>query len=112
MEYLHLPLSANEFEFTCYIMLNIPCLTIIMPKLLLSCTKMAKRQKIFNNKIYLFNKAVSIYNRITSLTRTNVYMFTYTGFQLFPVSYIFGNLEKTIKYSMHRISKRLKVSFV
>jgi len=32
-------------------------------------------------------------------------MLTHTGFQLFPVSYIFGNLENTIKYSMHRISK-------
>jgi len=30
-------------------------------------------------------------------------MFTHTGFQLFPVSYIFGNLEKTLKYSMHGI---------
>jgi len=38
------------------------------------------------------------------MTRINDYMFTHTGFQLFPVSYICGNLEKTIKYSMHRIS--------
>jgi len=44
---------------------------------------------------------------ITSMTRINDYLFTHTGNQLFPVSYIFGNLEKSIKYSMHRISKRL-----
>jgi len=41
------------------------------------------------------------------MTRINAYMFTHTGFQLFPISYIFGNLEKTIKYTVHRISKRL-----
>jgi len=46
-------------------------------------------------------------SRITSWIRVNDYMFTHTGFQLFPVSYIFGNLEKTIKFSMHRISERL-----
>jgi len=40
------------------------------------------------------------------MTRINDYMFTHTGFQLFPVAYIFGNLEKTIKYS-NRISKWL-----
>jgi len=50
---------------------------------------MAKCQKIF---IYLI-KQFSIYIRITSLTRINDFMFTHTGFQLFPVSYIFGNLE-------------------
>jgi len=33
-------------------------------------------------------------------------MFTHK-FQLFPVSYIFGYLEKIIKYSMHLISKQL-----
>jgi len=75
--------------------------------MLLSCTKMAKRQKIL---IYLI-KQLSIYSRITSLTRINDYMFTNTGFQIFPVSYIFGNLEKTIKYSIHRISKRLNDTY-
>jgi len=74
--------------------------------MLLSRTKMAKRQKIF---IYLM-KQISVYIRITSLTRIDDYMFALTGFQLFPVSYIFGNLEKTIKYSLHRISKLLTVN--
>jgi len=97
---------CNEFEFTSYIVLYIPCLTIIKPKMLLSCTKKAKRQKIF---IY-FIKQFSIYTRITSLTRINDYMFTHTVFQLFPVSHIFGNLENYIKYSMRRISKQLNVT--
>jgi len=70
---------CNEFEFTSHIVLNIPCLTIIMPKMLLSCTKMV------NAKKYLFYliKQLSIDTRITSLTRINDYMFTHTGFQLF-----------------------------
>jgi len=41
------------------------------------------------------------------MTRINDYLFTHSGFQLFHVSYIFRNLEKSIKYSMHWISKRL-----
>jgi len=42
-----------------------------------------------------------------SISKINDYMFTHTELQLFPVSCIFGDLEKTIKYSMHLISKRL-----
>jgi len=60
-------------------------------------------------KMYLI-KQLSIYTSITSMTRINDYMFTPTVFQPFPVSYIFDNLEKTIKYSMHRISERLNVT--
>jgi len=36
-------------------------------------------------------------------------MSVHPGFQLFPVSYIFGNLGKTIKYSMHWFSEQLKL---
>jgi len=48
MEQLHVPLSANEFEFTSYIVITILYLTIIMPNMLLSRTKTAKSQQIFS----------------------------------------------------------------
>jgi len=49
------------------------------------------------------------------MTRINDYLLTHTGFQLFHVSYIFGNLEKSIKYCMLRIKtvkRYFKVLFV
>jgi len=54
--------------------------------MLLSCTKMAKRQK------NVFIKPLSIYIRITSMTRINDYIFGHVWFPLFPVTYIFGDL--------------------
>jgi len=87
-----LPLDANKFEFTSYIVLNIPSLTIIMPKILFSPTKMAKRPKIFIKAA--FNLLLESPHWLESMI---IYiMFTYTGFQWLAVLHTFGNLEKPL----------------